>query len=154
MNRRASRYFRVLAATLLAATTTLPAANAADGKQATKAVQSTAMRMVFQVTEDDGKKWMGILGNIHNIQADLGKGNVAIAVVAIGPGLDMLMADSVAANGVQDALTDGVEFIACENTMKARKIKKDDLIEGIGYARAGYVEIARRQQQGWAYLRP
>jgi uncharacterized protein len=155
MNRRANLYLRILATTLLAAAAmTLPAANAADGKEATKAIRSADMRMVFQVTEDDGKKWMGILGNIHNIQADLGKGNVAIAVVAIGPGLDMLMADSVAANGVQDALADGVEFIACENTMKARKIKKDDLIEGIGYARAGYVELTRRQQQGWAYLRP
>lgn len=154
MNRRSSTFFRIVAAALLTAIIAIPTAGAADNPPAAKAVKPAATRMVFQVTEDDGKKWMGILGNIHNIQADLGKTNVAIALVAIGPGLDMLLADSVAANGVQDALADGVEFIACENTMKARKIKRDDLIEGIGYARAGYVELARRQQQGWAYLRP
>jgi hypothetical protein len=51
-------------------------------------------------------------------------------------------------------MADGVEFIACENTMHGRKIKKEDLIDGIGYTRAGYVEIVRRQQQGWSYLRP
>lgn len=112
------------------------------------------MRIVIQVNEDDVKKWNSILANVRNIQRDIGHKNVAIAVVAIGPGLDMLMADSLAANDVQDALTSGVEFIACENTMHARKIVRPDLLEGIGYAKAGYVEIVRRQQQGWSYLRP
>ena len=115
---------------------------------------ATSMRIVIQVNEDDAKKWNGILANVRNIQRDIGHKNVAIAVVAIGPGLDMLMADSLAANDVQDALASGVEFIACENTMHARKIVRSDLLEGIGYAQAGYVEIVRRQQQGWSYLRP
>lgn len=112
------------------------------------------MRIVIQVNEDDSKKWHGILANVRNIQRDVGQKNVAIAVVAIGPGLDMLMADSLAANDVQDAITAGVEFVACENTMHARNIARADLIDGIGYAKAGYVEIVRRQQQGWSYLRP
>jgi hypothetical protein len=113
-----------------------------------------AMRIVVQVNEDDTKKWNSILANVRNIQRDVGRKNVAIAVVAIGPGLDMLMADSLAANDVQDAITAGVKFIACENTMHARNITRSDLIDGIGYAKAGYVEIVRRQQQGWSYLRP
>ncbi len=157
MNRLTRLAFRYAATAALAAMLTTPLAalpaNAADGKPA-GAVPTAATRIVVQVNESDAKKWNGILSNIHNIQDELGKGKVALAVVAIGPGLDMLMADSLAANGVQDALADGVEFVACENTMKARNIKKDDLIEGIGYARAGYVEIVRRQQQGWNYLRP
>jgi len=142
-----------LATTMLTASLAVSSANAADGKPA-GAVPTAATRIVVQVNENDAKKWNGILANIHNIQDELGKGKVALAVVAIGPGLDMLMADSLAANGVQDALAEGVEFVACENTMKARNVKKDDLLEGIGYARAGYVEIVRRQQQGWSYLRP
>lgn len=157
MNRLARLALRYAATAALAALLTTPLAalpaNAADGKPA-GAAPIAATRIVVQVNENDAKKWNGILANIHNIQDELGKGKVALAVIAIGPGLDMLMADSLAANGVQDALADGVEFVACENTMKARSIKKDDLIEGIGYARAGYVEIVRRQQQGWNYLRP
>ena len=142
-------------ATAIMAMAFLPvSANAADGKAASVTKAVTAVRVVIQINEDDAKKWNSTLGNIHNIQAELGKDKVAIAVVAIGPGLDMLMADSLAANRVQDAIADGVEFVACENTMKARSIKKDDLTDGIGFARAGYVEIMRRQQQGWTYLRP
>ncbi len=111
-------------------------------------------RIVIQVNEDDSKKWHAILGNIRNIQADLGKGKVRIALVAIGPGLGMLLADSLAANDVQDAIAAGVEMIACGNTMKVQKIAKDDLTAGVTVVQAGYVEIVRRQETGWAYLRP
>lgn len=111
-------------------------------------------RIVVQVNEDDSKKWHAILGNLRNIQADLGKEKVRIALVAIGPGLGMLMADSLAANDVQDAIAGGVEVIACGNTMKAQKMRKEDLIDGVGITQAGYVEIVRRQEAGWSYLRP
>ena len=111
-------------------------------------------RIVIQINEDDSKKWHAVLANIHNIQAELGAGNVKVAVVVIGQGLGMLMADALTANGVQDAMAAGVEFVACGNSMKAQKIDKADLIEGVGVTVAGYVELMRRQQQGWAYLRP
>lgn len=113
-----------------------------------------ANRVVIQVNEDDTKKWNTVLVNIRNIQADLGTKNVAIAVVAIGPGLGMLTAESLAANGVQDALAAGVEFVACGNSMKAQHIDQADLVTGIRVSAAGYVELMKRQQQGWSYLRP
>lgn len=128
------------------------AAIASPGGPAGKAADMT--RIVVQVNEDDSKKWHGVLANLRNIQADLGKGNVKIALVAIGPGLGMLLADSLTANDVQDAIAEGVEFVACGNSMKAQKVAKEDLIEGVGIAQAGYVEIVRRQQAGWNYLRP
>ncbi len=111
-------------------------------------------RLVVQVNEDDAKKWHAVLVNVRNIRAELGPDNVRIAVVVIGQGLGMLMADALTANDVQDALAAGVEFVACGNSMKAQNIDKADLTDGVGVAKAGYVEIMRRQQQGWIYLRP
>jgi intracellular sulfur oxidation DsrE/DsrF family protein len=111
-------------------------------------------RIVIQVNEDNVRKWNDVLANIHNIQVELGPKNVAIAVVAIGPGMGMLTAESLVANGVQDALAAGVEFVACGNSMKAQKIAKEDLIDGVTISVAGYVELMKRQQQGWSYLRP
>jgi intracellular sulfur oxidation DsrE/DsrF family protein len=111
-------------------------------------------RIVIQINEDDVKKWNAVLININNIQADLGKDKVAIAVVAIGYGLGMLTADALTANQVQDAIATGVEFIACGNSMKAQQFDQSDLVTGVTVAASGYVELMRRQQQGWAYLRP
>jgi intracellular sulfur oxidation DsrE/DsrF family protein len=115
---------------------------------------ATKNRIVIQINEDDSKKWHAVLGNIRNIQAELGAKNVAIAVVAIGYGLGMLTADSLSANEVQDAIASGVEFVACGNSMKAQQVAKEDLTEGVKISVAGYVELMRRQQQGWTYLRP
>lgn len=123
------------------------------GKTAS-AAPAAKNRIVFQVNEENVKKWNEVLVNIRNIQADLGPKNVAIALVAIGPGLGMLTAESLAANGVQDALAAGVEFVACGNSMKAQKLAREDLIDGVKVSVAGYVELMKRQQAGWAYLRP
>lgn len=132
-------------------------ANAADkvgaGKTA-RTVPAPQHRVVIQVNEEGVKKWNEVLANIRNIQAELGAKNVQIAVVAIGPGVGMLTAESLAANGVQDALATGVEFLACGNTLKALNLPREDLIEGVKIVNAGYVEIMRRQQAAWSYLRP
>lgn len=144
-----------LAVAALLACSALPTYSAEKvGAGRTAPAPATKNRIVIQVNEDNVKKWNEVLVNIHNIQIELGQKNVAIAVVAIGPGLGMLNAESLAANGVQDALAAGVEFVACGNSMKAQKIAKEDLIEGVKISVAGYVELMKRQQQGWAYLRP
>ncbi len=121
---------------------------AASGNSAS----ATKNRIVFQVTDEDSRKWNTILANVNNVQEELGQ--VEIAVVAIGPGLGMLKADALTANRVQDAMAAGVRFVACGNTMKAQHLTKDDMIDGIDYAKAGYVEVMRLQQLGWAYIRP
>jgi len=115
-------------------------------------VSAPPQRVVFQLNEEDSRKWNTVLGNINNVQEELGK--VEVAVVVIGPALGMLKADALTANKVQDAMAAGVRFVACGNSMKAMQLEKDDMIEKIDYARAGYVELMRLQKLGWTYLRP
>lgn len=131
----------------------MPTAAVVRAADAVVARAATAQhRMVFQVNEDDSRKWNTVLANINNVQEELGR--VDVAVVVIGPALGMLKADALTANKVQDAMSAGVRFVACGNSMTAQKLAKDDMIDGIAYARAGYVEIMRLQQQGWTYIRP
>ena len=141
-----------LLAMLILAPAAVRAAPAGAVAVAGNSAAATQNRIVFQVTEEDSRKWNTILANVNNVQEELGQ--VEIAVVAIGPGLGMLKADALTANRVQDAMAAGVRFVACGNTMKALHLTKDDMIDGIDYARAGYVEVMRLQQLGWAYIRP
>ena len=113
---------------------------------------ASAHRIVFQINDEDLRKWNTVLANINNVQEELGK--VEVAVVVIGPALGMLKADALTANKVQDAMAAGVRFVACGNSMQAQKLEKDDMIDKIDYARAGYVEIMRLQKLGLPYLRP
>jgi uncharacterized protein len=111
-------------------------------------------RVVMQVSDNDPAKWNLALNNARNLQSDLGAKNVEIEIVAYGPGIGMLKAESVVGNRIGEALGNGVKVSACENTMHGQKLTKPDMLNGIGYVPAGVVEIMQKQQQGWAYLRP
>jgi hypothetical protein len=111
-------------------------------------------RVVIQVSDGDASKWNLALNNARNLQSDLGERNVEIEIVAYGPGIGMLKLESPVANRIGEAKDAGVKVMACENTMKAQKLVRADMLTGLGYVGAGVVEIMRRQQEGWAYLRP
>ena len=111
-------------------------------------------KVIFQVSDNDPRKWSLTLNNVRNIQQDLGKDNVEIEVVAYGPGLNMLKLDSAVSARVGDALGQGVKIMACENTMANNKITKADMLPNIGYVKAGVVELMVKQQQGYSYIRP
>ena len=115
---------------------------------------STLSKVVLQVSDADPAKWNLALNNAKNLQTDLGAANVEVEIVAYGPGIGMLKADSVVGNRIDEALTAGVKVVACENTMRAQKLTQGDMLGKIGYVPAGVVEIMQRQQQGWAYIRP
>ena len=111
-------------------------------------------KVVFQVSDADPAKWNLTLNNISNVQKDLGADKVQIEVVAYGPGIGMLKLDSSVANRVADAVSKGIQVVACENTLTAQKLVRADMLASISYVPAGVVELMRKQQQGWAYIRP
>ena len=140
---------RALAATLLASLLFVGVMPAQAQTPAT-----TRSKVVMQVSDGDAAKWNLALNNAKNLQSDLGAANVDIEIVAYGPGIGMLKADSAVGTRVDEALASGVKVVACENTMRGQKLTKPEMLGGIGYVSAGVVEIMQRQQQGWAYIRP
>ena len=47
----------------------------------------------------------------------------------------------------------GVSFVACEFAMKKRNVTKDQLVAGAGTVISGVLEIAKKQQEGWSYIK-
>ena len=130
----------------LAGLVTAPAALAAG--------RTARTHVVIQVSDNDPAKWNLALNNVQNLQQALGKNKVKIEVVAYGPGLNMLKAESKVAARLAGALDTSVELAACGTTMKKMKLTKDDLYGGVKVVPGGVIEIMRRQSQGWSYLRP
>ena len=111
-------------------------------------------KVVFQMSDNDPARWNLALNNMRNVQVDLGDDEVELELVAYGPGIGMLKGDSPVAKGVAEALKAGAKVVACENTMKGQKLGYADMLPNIGYAPSGVVELMRKQQQGYAYIRP
>lgn len=119
-----------------------------------QAQKSERYKVVLQVSDNDPAKWNLALNNARNIQQDLGKDSVDVEIVAYGPGLNMLKAESKVADRLAQALDNKVGLMACENTMRNTKVTRNDMYGGISYVDAGVVHIMKRQREGWAYVRP
>ena len=111
-------------------------------------------RVVIQVSDNDPAKWNLALNNARNLQSDLGAANVQIEIVAYGPGLNMVKSGSAVASRIDESVLGGMNIVACENTMANTRVTKEQILPGVNYVGAGVVQIMRRQQQGWSYLRP
>jgi len=122
--------------------------------QAQPATPGKPHKVVIQVSDADPAKWGLALNNASNIQQELGADQVAIEILAYGPGIALLKLESVAGTRVAEALAAGVSLQACENTMRNQKLVREDMLPKIGYVASGVVQLMRRQKEGYAYIRP
>ena len=143
----ASRRSFLTANALAALAVTLPALAQAQSA-------GTRNRVVFQVTDNDPARWNLVLNNLNGMREGVGAEGVEIEVVAYGPGVNMLKADSPAKARIAEALRQGVKINACQNTMNSMKLAPSDMLPDVGYVPSGVVEVMKKQQQGWAYIRP
>ncbi|WP_439097810.1 DsrE family protein, partial [Acidithiobacillus thiooxidans] len=80
-----------------------------------------------------------------------------IVVVAFGPGLKMLVANSPVAKTIAAMNAEGVEFDACHNTMLAMAKKLGHLPKLVPSAvivPAGIVRIMQLESHGFDYVKP
>ena len=111
-------------------------------------------RVVFQVSDSDEGKWALTLNNVDNMQADLGKKNIQIEVVVYGPGIGMLKMDSKFGSRIREAIEKGVRFAACQNTMRSQHLTREDMLADINYVPSGVIEVMKKQEEGYTYIRP
>ncbi len=47
----------------------------------------------------------------------------------------------------------GIQFVACENTLKQQKLEKSQIVTESGFVPVGIAEIVTKQEEGWAYIK-
>jgi uncharacterized protein len=116
------------------------------------------VKVVYHMNEG-AERAPQMLRNIRNHLAADPK--VKIVVVSHALGVDFLMRDAKDANGnpfevaVQDLVGKGVEFRACQDTLRSRSIDPKRLIEEARLVPSGVAEVSRLQaQEGFVYLKP
>lgn len=150
-----TRLAAILAASAMAMGIAAPIAHADEVKaMKQQAEKSLKQKVVFQVSEGDPKTWNLALNNAKNVQTALGNDKAEIEIVVYGPGIGMLKMDSPVGNRIGEAVDSGVKVVACENTMRGQKLTKEDMLPTIGYVPAGVIELMKKQQEGYSYIRP
>lgn len=111
-------------------------------------------RVVWQVTAETPEQWAAMQLNVENFRESVGAANSEVTVVAHGGGIGMVLNSNAAqAERIGKLMTDGVKFVACENTIKRKKILKKDIMPGVGFVDSGVAEVVRLQADGWAYIK-
>lgn len=109
-------------------------------------------RIIFQLTSGDTTAHKQLIKQFNNILSV--SPSTKIEVVCHGAGLDMLVSDkTIVEDKIKTLSEKGVEFNACEFSIKERKVDRSKIIKYAGYVPAGIIEIVTKQEQGWSYIK-
>lgn len=114
-------------------------------------------KLVIQVSSGDELTQKIAVNNAVNVQKVYGLDNIAVEIVAYGPGLSMLTPKNEDAKRIESLAVQGITFSACGNTIKGvtkKTGKAPVLLEGVKVVPAGVGRIMELQEQGYAYIRP
>jgi hypothetical protein len=115
------------------------------------------LKVLFHVNEPD--RWKVALGNITNLIKDVGKDAVDVVLVANGQGVNAF-ADGEKVAAMTTLAEQGVQFCACGNSLKmmcdqgAACLRHESLPSFVCIIPAGITAIIRKQQEGYAYVKP
>ena len=128
---------------------------AADGK---------THRIAIQVDQNDPQVMNLVLNNATNVIEHYRAKNedVDVEIVAYGPGLHMLRADTSPVQDrikhLKDMVFPGkIQFSACNNTKQGMEKKEGHAISIVPEATvvpSGVVRLMELQEEGWSYVRP
>lgn len=111
--------------------------------------------VIYQLDSDDPKLIQQTLRNIGNALEDTRlKGKLTVELVAFGNGVAVFRKDQSYEPQLTALKQKGVMLAQCLNTLKEKKISKDELLPLIAYVPSGNGELIIRQAQGWSLVHP
>lgn len=116
-------------------------------------------KIVLQITDGDPKKQTLILNVANNLLKEYGTDEVQLEIVAFGPGLGLLLDKNKNKGRVQGLAENGVDFLACSNTVKKVTKKNGGKAPKLHLAARsdspGVVRIVKLvTEEGWTLIRP
>lgn len=104
------------------------------------------MKVIFHI--DELKKWPQVLTNVSNFLKEIEDAD--ILVLANGEAVRFYKEEKDLSK-LKDM---NAKFLACRNALNANEIKEDEIPNFINTVSAGVVELAKRQEEGYSYIRP
>ncbi len=132
--------------------TLLLLASSLNAQQDAPILDKKQHKVVIQLTSNDTSVHKAVVRQIANILE--AAPNSKIEVVCHSNGISFLLtAQTKQAAKIADLSSKGVEFKACQNTMRERKLQPEELVPQSGFVPSGVMEVIKKQEKHWAYLR-
>ena len=114
--------------------------------------QTKEHRIVFHLATSDTLAQKALVKQLSNV---LDYWNTAkLEVVVHNNGINFMKQENARfAKEIADLKQRGVVFAVCENTLKQRKIEKNQILPSAVFVPVGLAEIVLRQEEGWSYIK-
>ena len=110
---------------------------------------------LYVINTGDESRIKHTLVNIDNALEDPRlKGKLNIELISYGDGVAVFMKSGPFGQTLKALQAKGVVLAECSNTVRVRKIDKNDLFPFISYVPSGNGEIILRHYEGWAVVQP
>ena len=112
-------------------------------------------QIMFSIKSADDEEIHHVLSTANNVLKFYGPENVEMKIIAYYHGIKALLKKNRdIALRVEALMLLDVEFVACGNTMKTKKITENELIDGSDIVTAGVAEMVERITDGWVNIIP
>lgn len=120
---------------------------------AQKTDDGSTHKVVFQFVSGDSLSQKSLVNNLKNLREGWPKAQVE--VVFHGNGIFMVTTGKTTyMKELMDfAQNKDVKMVVCGNTMKQKKITKEQLVPFVDVVPMGIGEIIMKQEQGWSYIK-
>lgn len=112
-------------------------------------------KVLFHI--DEHEKWEMVLNNARNMLINYKLNAIAyqIEIVANGEAVkDYSLSNPAYQGSMQELVNENILFTACNHALEASDLTADDIFTFVVVVPVGVVEIADRQLDGYAYIRP
>jgi intracellular sulfur oxidation DsrE/DsrF family protein len=117
------------------------------------AQHSPTHKVVMQFTTADTAAHRALMNQLNNLLEGFGEEQLEMEVVCHNNGISLLMQEgNIHKAAIEKLQKRGIKFLACQQTLKQRKIAIEQLIPCQTVPR-GLVWIIERQESNWSYLK-
>ncbi len=116
-------------------------------------VSTKRHKVIIQLSSADTIVHKNLIKQLENLKA--AAPNAMVEVVCHNDGIQFLRSEVTKyPNKIAELNTEQkIDFVACENTMKQRKINREELIPTCRTVQAGILEIMMKQEKKWSYIK-
>lgn len=112
-------------------------------------------KVIFHISEEQIEKVTFALNNILNLLNDLGGENVDVELLVNGPAVKAFTSEEGEISELlRQVLEQDVDLALCNNALKLFDLSPNDMLSEAKVVPSGVGELVRKQNEGWAYIRP
>ncbi|GBE00121.1 DsrE/DsrF-like family protein [bacterium BMS3Abin07] len=114
------------------------------------------LKVVFHMDMDNTPTFELAVGNIANLQKDVGPENARVSLLANGNAVKHFVkeANIKYLSLLEELHTKGVKFYLCNNSLNKHGLKKEQMFDFCEVVPAGVTKLVELQKEGYAYIKP